>query len=166
LQSSLTLLTLSTPLEFLLCAFIGGFIEFIPWLTGVELGKFHLMGDHTVSSSFTSLDDVAGFLAHVLTALPAESLHNATFRIEGDRTSLASIGALYEARDAPVPVVHVSELPEGFVKQTFLQSKFDEGRLSSGWDNYEDKDIPETADSGNKIWEGHKWRSVREVLGL
>ncbi|KIJ60112.1 hypothetical protein HYDPIDRAFT_183740 [Hydnomerulius pinastri MD-312] len=144
----------------------GVFMQFIPWLTGVELGKFHLMGKHTAPSSFTALEDVAGFTAHVLTTLPAESLHNATFRIQGERTSLAAVGALYEARNPPVPVVHVTELPEGFVKQTFLQSKFEEGRLSSGWDNSTDADVPENADSGNKAWEGHKWKTVREVLGL
>ncbi|KAN0094616.1 hypothetical protein V8E55_002903 [Tylopilus felleus] len=110
----------------------GVFMEFIPWLTGVELGKFHLMGKHTAPSSFTSLDE------------------------QGERRSLASIGALYEARNPPVPVAHVAELPEGFVKQTFLQRKFEEGRLSSGWDNYLDKDVPENAGSGNKAWEGHK----------
>ncbi|KAH7883987.1 hypothetical protein F5I97DRAFT_1813796 [Phlebopus sp. FC_14] len=144
----------------------GMFIEFIPWLTGVELGKFHLMGQHTVPSSFVALDDVAGFVAHVLTTLPESYLHNATFRLQGDRTSLADIGALYEARNPPVPVAHVTKLPEGFVKQTFLQSKFDQGRLSSGWDNFADKDVPEDADSGNKLWEGHKWKTVKEVLGL
>ncbi|KAG8220178.1 hypothetical protein J3R82DRAFT_1211 [Butyriboletus roseoflavus] len=108
----------------------------------------------------------AGFIAHVLTTLPASSLHNATFRIQGERIPLASIGALYEARNPPVPVVHVTELPEGFVKQTFLQSKLREGRCSSGWDNYIDNDVLENADSGNKAWEGHKWRSVKEVLAL
>ena len=65
-----------------------------------------------------------------------------------------------------MPVVHVTKLPEGFVKQSFLQGQFEEGRLSSGWDNYIDKDVPKDADSGNKIWEGHKWKSVKEVLGL
>ena len=109
---------------------------------------------------------LVGFIAHVLTTLPPSSLHDATFRIQGERTSLASIGALYEARIPPVPIAHVTELPEGFVKQTFLQNKFEQGRLSSGWDNYIDKDVPENADSGNKAWEGHKWRSVKEVLGL
>lgn len=109
---------------------------------------------------------LAGFVAHVLTTLPNASLHNATFRIQGERTSIAAIGALYEARVPPVPVVHVKELPEGFTKQTFLQSKLAEGRISSGWDNYIDKDVPENADSGNKAWEGHKWKSVKEVLGL
>lgn len=109
---------------------------------------------------------LVGFIAHVLTTLPASSLHDATFRIQGERIPLASIGALYEARNPPVPITHVTELPEGFVKQTFLQSKFEEGRCSSGWDNYIDKDVPGNADSGNNAWEGHKWRSVKEVLGL
>ena len=107
-----------------------------------------------------------GFVAHVLTTLPPSSLHDATFRIQGERTSLSSIGALYEARIPPVPVAHLIELPEGFVKQTFLQSNFEKGKLSSGWDNYNDKDVPENADSGNKVWEGHKWKSVKEALGL
>ena len=109
---------------------------------------------------------LTGFIAYVLTTLPASSLHDVTFRIQGDRRSLASVGALYGARVPPVPIAHVTELPEGFVKQTFLQKKFDQGRSSSGWDNYIDKDVPENADSGNKAWEGHKWRSVEEVLGL
>ena len=117
---------------------------------------------HLTHEPFFSL----GFIAHVLTTLPASSLHNATFRIQGERRSLASIGAIYEARNPLVPVAHVAELPEGFVKQTFLQRKFEEGRLSSGWDNYLDKDVPENADSGNKAWEGHKWRAAKEVLGL
>ncbi|KAG9314731.1 hypothetical protein JVU11DRAFT_5540 [Chiua virens] len=89
-----------------------------------------------------------------------------TFRLQGERTSLAAIGALYEARDPPVPTVHVTELPAGFDKQTFLQKKFEQGRLSVGWDNYADKDVPENAGTGNKAWEGHKWKSVKEVLGL
>ncbi|KIK97895.1 hypothetical protein PAXRUDRAFT_135384 [Paxillus rubicundulus Ve08.2h10] len=146
--------------------YTGVFMEFIPWLTGVDLGKFHLMGKHTAPSSFTALDDVAGFVAYVLTTLPPSSLHDATFRIQGERTSLAAIGALYEARNPPVPVAHVTELPGGFVKQTFLQNKFEEGRLSSGWDNFLDKDVPENAGSGNEAWEGHRWKTVKEALGL
>ncbi|KAI6112376.1 hypothetical protein EDD17DRAFT_762354 [Pisolithus thermaeus] len=144
----------------------GMFIEFVPWLTGVELGKFHLLGQQNKLCSFTSLDDVSGFVAHALTTFPSSSLHDATYRIEGDRTSLEAIGALYEARVPPVPVVHVEKLPDGFDKQTFLQTKFAEGRLSVGWDNYLDKDVPENAASGNKGWEGHHWKTVKEVLGL
>ncbi|KAF9234956.1 hypothetical protein BU15DRAFT_89773 [Melanogaster broomeanus] len=146
----------------------GLFMEFIPWLTGVELGKFHLTGVLSLMSGINFADRplLTGFIAHVLTTLPSSSLHDATFRIQGERISLAAIGALYEARNPPVPVAHVTELPEGFTKQTFLQGQFAEGRGSSGWDNFLDKDVPEDADSGNKAWEGHKWKSVKEVLGL
>lgn len=42
------------------CLQCGLFIEFIPWLTGIELGKFHLLGEQTISASFSSLADVAG----------------------------------------------------------------------------------------------------------
>ncbi|KAI5994141.1 hypothetical protein EDD15DRAFT_2366671 [Pisolithus albus] len=142
------------------------FMEFIPWLTGVKLGKFHLLGQQNKPSSFTSLDDVSGFVAHALTTFPSSSLHDATYRIEGERTSLEAIGALYGARVPPLPVVHVDKLPDGFDKQTFLQTNFAEGRLSAGWDNYLDKDVPENAASGNKAWEGHHWKTVKEVLGL
>lgn len=144
----------------------GMFMEFIPWLTGVELGKFHLLGQQNKPSSFTSLDDVSGFVAHALTTFPSSSLHDATYRIEGERTSLEAIGALYEARVPPVPIVHVDKLPDGFDKQTFIQTNFAEGRLSAGWDNYLDKDVPENAASGNKAWGGHHWKTVKEVLGL
>ncbi|KAI6018326.1 hypothetical protein EDC04DRAFT_464263 [Pisolithus marmoratus] len=146
--------------------YCGVFIEFIPWLTAVELGRFHLLGQQNEPASFTSLDDVSGFVAHILTTFPPSSLHDATYRIEGDRISLEAIGALYEARSPPVPVVHLDKLPDGFDKQTYLQTKFAEGRLSVGWDNYLGRDFPENAASGNKAWEGHQWKTVREVLGL
>ncbi|KAI6015050.1 hypothetical protein F5J12DRAFT_890410 [Pisolithus orientalis] len=146
--------------------YCGMFMEFIPWLTGVELGKFHLLGQQNMPASFTSLDDVSGFVAHALTTFPSSSLHDATYRIEGDRTSLEDIGALYEGRDPPVPAVHVDKLPDGFDKQTFLQAKFAEGRISAGWDNYLNKDVPENAASGTKAWEGRHWKTVKEVLGF
>ncbi|KAG6334307.1 hypothetical protein ID866_4786 [Astraeus odoratus] len=146
--------------------YCGLFMEFLPWLTGVDLGKFHLLGEQNLPASFTALDDAAGFTAHILTTLPPSSLNNATFRIQGERTSLAAIGALYEARVPPVPIIRVDKLPDGFDKQTFLQTNFAQGRSSTGWDNYLDKDVPEIADSGNKAWEGHEWKTIKDVLGL
>jgi hypothetical protein len=69
---------------------------------------------------------------------------------------------LYASKN--IPVEHVTSLPEGYTKQAFLQGLFDQGRGSSGWDNYTDKDVPENADSGNVAWPGHQWKSVKEVL--
>ncbi|KAH7921247.1 NAD(P)-binding protein [Leucogyrophana mollusca] len=141
----------------------GLFMEFIPWLTGVDHGKFHILGKGDKPISTTSLDDVSGFIAYILTSLPPSKLQNATFRIEGERTSLAAIGALYAPK---VPTAHVTELPEGFTKQTFLHGQIEKGRLSSGWNNYTDSDEPENAASGNAAWAGHQWKSVKEALGL
>lgn len=144
--------------------YTGMFVEFIPQFTGVDTGKFLVLGKGDASFSTTSLDDVAGFTAHVLTSLLPAKLHDATFRIEGERTSFNKVGALYASKN--IPVEHVTSLPEGYVKQTLLQGLFEQGRGSSGWDNYADKDIPENAHSGNAAWLGHQWKSVKEVLEL
>jgi hypothetical protein len=144
--------------------YTGLFMEFIPQFTGVDTGKFLVLGKGDASFSTTALDDVAGFTAHVLTSLPSAKLHDATFRIEGERTSFNRVGALYASKN--IPVEHVTSLPEGYVKQTLLQGLFEQGRGSSGWDNYADKDIPENAHSGNAVWPGHQWKSVKEVLEL
>jgi len=106
----------------------------------------------------------AGFIAHVLTSLPPAKLHDVTFRIQGERTSLNAVGALYASKN--IPVEHVAALPEGYTKQTALQVLFDQGRASAGWDNYADTDVPENADSGNAAWPGHQWKTVKEVLAL
>lgn len=144
--------------------YTGIFMEFIPQFTGVDTGKFLVLGKGDASFSTTALDDVAGFSAHVLTSLPPAKLHDATFRVEGERTSFNKVGALYASKN--IPVEHVTSLPEGYVKQTLLQGLFEQGRGSSGWDNYADKDIPENAHSGNAAWPGHQWKSVKEVLEL
>lgn len=144
--------------------YTGMFIEFIPQFTGVDTGKFLVLGKGEASFSTTALDDVAGFTAHVLTSLPPAQLHDATFRIEGERTSFNKVGALYASKN--IPVEHVTSLPEGYVKQTLLQGLFEKGLGSSGWDNYADKDFPENANSGNAAWPGHQWKSVKEVLEL
>lgn len=84
---------------------------------------FHFSGRYLgqVSTAFMQLTHEPFSLQSLsLTTLPPSSLRNVTFRVQGERTSLASIGALYEARDPPVPVAHVTELPEGFSKQTFI----------------------------------------------
>jgi hypothetical protein len=144
--------------------YTGMFMEFIPLFTGVDTGKFLILGKGDAFFSTTALDDVAGFTAHVLTSLPPAKLHDATFRVEGERTSFNKVGALYASKN--IPVEHVTSLPEGYVKQTLLQGLFEQGRGSSGWDNYADKDVPEDAHSGNAAWPGHQWKTVKEILEL
>lgn len=48
-------------------------------------GKVTIGGEGKSPISFTARVDIARFVAHVLTALPAERLANSSFRIEGER---------------------------------------------------------------------------------
>lgn len=73
---------------------------------------------------------------------------------------------MYEAADPPIPVIRVDKLPDGSERQTLAQNKFSRGHGSTGWDYYLDRDVPENAGSGNKVWEGHRWKTIREVLDL
>jgi hypothetical protein len=57
-------------------------LEELGW--NLKEGKI-VMGQGEAPVSTTSINDVARFAAHVLTALPAAQLRNAKFRIEGDR---------------------------------------------------------------------------------
>lgn len=52
----------------------------------LENGKVTINGKGDALVSFTARTDLARFVAHVLTALPAERLANRVFRIEGERT--------------------------------------------------------------------------------
>lgn len=49
-------------------------------------GKATVAGNGNAEISFTSTRDIARFVAHVLTALPASKLENSFFAIEGERT--------------------------------------------------------------------------------
>lgn len=48
-------------------------------------GKVTIGGEGKAPISFTTRTDIARFVGHVLTKLPAERLANSVFRIEGDR---------------------------------------------------------------------------------
>ena len=48
-------------------------------------GKVTIGGEGKAIISFTTRTDIAHFVGHVLTVLPAERLANSIFRIEGDR---------------------------------------------------------------------------------
>jgi hypothetical protein len=48
-------------------------------------GKIVIHGEGDALVTTTSINDVARFAAHILTALPAAQLKDAKFRIEGDR---------------------------------------------------------------------------------
>jgi len=61
-------------------------------------GKVAIGGSGNEPISWTSIPDVARFVAHVLTALPKKELEWRIFRIEGDRHSFNSLIASFEKR--------------------------------------------------------------------
>ncbi|KAH9989375.1 NAD-P-binding protein [Russula compacta] len=64
----------------------------------VRSGKVSVGGDGNTQISFTSVPDIARYLSHVLTHLPAEQLKNRSFAIAGDTKSFNEIFKAYETK--------------------------------------------------------------------
>lgn len=146
----------------------GFFIEGIPWLTGLgSSGTIHILGKGDTQGSWTSTSDISGFLAYVLTTLPPSELNNTIFRLQGDRKSLREITALY-GKNVPVKY-HTdavsSDLPDADYI-SLIQGFLEKGWTSSGWDAKAKEDNEPSADSGNKLWKGHEWKTVETALNL
>ncbi|KAG1731120.1 hypothetical protein EDD22DRAFT_982591 [Suillus occidentalis] len=140
----------------------GLFHDFVPWLTALtDTGKFHIVSKGDMPGSFTAISDVAGYVAHILTTQPPSRLLDVEVRIEGQRTS---------ALGDYVPVVHCDALPtEGVLAadvRTRYQQGFDVGKASCGWNPDTEIDDAELASKDNSLWEGHRWLTIGEVLGL
>ncbi|KAJ7638123.1 hypothetical protein B0H17DRAFT_1164025 [Mycena rosella] len=145
--------------------FVGNFTEFIPWLVGyADHGKIRIVGKGEVRVSFTSIGDIAGYVAYVLTTLPASELENRIFRIEGDRASLNDLGLLFTTS-----VEHVDEITgdDGFLK-TLLLGLVDTGAGSTGWDEATKTEGlgSQAAGSANALWPGHQWKTIKDVHNL
>lgn len=146
----------------------GLFHDFVPWLTALtETGKFHIVGKGDTTGSFTAISDVAGYVAHILTTQPLSRLLDVEVHIEGQRATLLEISTLYKGS---VPVVHCDALPtEGVLAadvRTRYQQGFDVGKASCGWNPDTETDDAELASKDNSLWEGHRWLTIGEVLGL
>jgi len=144
----------------------GLFIEDNPFVNAVsEKGTFYVLKPGDKPFSLTSLSDIGDFLAYALTTLPPPKLNDATFRIEGDRLSLAELGAVYGELKS-VPVEHVDQVPDdlslaGFIN--YIGKEFNSGAGAATWDHVQGKDLG-TGALSNGLWEGHAWKSVRDVF--
>ncbi|OCB83958.1 NAD-binding protein [Sanghuangporus baumii] len=61
-------------------------------------GEFSIPGSGTAPISWTATEEVAQFIAHVLTTFPREKIEWRTFQIEGERINLKEIVASWEKR--------------------------------------------------------------------
>jgi hypothetical protein len=129
-------------------------------------GKYHIVGKGDKPITTTSIADVSGFLAHILTTQPLSALSNSYHRLQGSRLTMTQI-----AHALNLTPTYVDEVPNteseggesGF--QTTLQKMFETGRGSIGWDYARGVDDESLAGSGNKGWEGHVWKTVGDVHG-
>ncbi|KAJ6541443.1 hypothetical protein B0H19DRAFT_1381125 [Mycena capillaripes] len=143
----------------------GIFAEYIPWLfLNAETKKINIVGKGEAPLSATAIPDVAGFVAHVLTTLPSAELENKMFRIEGERTKANDLGALFKTG-----VEYVTEIPGdmGDIK-TSVATGLDSGLGSTGWSAVTKSEGTgdAAANSANKLWPGHHWKTIKEVHGL
>ncbi|KII86363.1 hypothetical protein PLICRDRAFT_43951 [Plicaturopsis crispa FD-325 SS-3] len=147
--------------------YIGTFSELLPWVVALEeTGKFNLVGKGQTPFTATSMSDIGGFVAYTVTHLPASQLANATFRIQGARTTILEVSKLYEGK---YPVVHVDAIPDDVPLAEFrtgMQLAIEQGIVSTAWVPKENKEGPEAGDSSNKLWPGHVWKDVKASLNL
>ncbi|KAJ7751903.1 hypothetical protein DFH07DRAFT_825835 [Mycena maculata] len=145
--------------------YTGMFTEWVPWLVGYsDHGKFRVVGTGEVPISITSISDIAGFVAHVLTTLPPSELENRAFRLEGDRKSLKELGLLFKTTVEQVDLITGEA---GDVK-TRLMTIVDTGAASTGWDeaNKVEGSGSNAAGSARAFWPGHQWKTVKDVHNL
>ncbi|KAJ7311550.1 hypothetical protein DFH08DRAFT_822658 [Mycena albidolilacea] len=146
--------------------FNGMITESLPFLVGFDKDhrKITLVGRGDAAVSFTSIADIAGFVAYVLTTLPPSELANRTFRIQGDRATMNELGPIFKAE-----VQHTDKIagPMGEFK-TMMLLLTDTGVGSTGWDAEKkaERSGSEAAGSANALWPGHHWRSIKEVHNL
>ncbi|KAJ7352397.1 hypothetical protein DFH08DRAFT_858788 [Mycena albidolilacea] len=145
--------------------YTGLFIEYIPWLVDYSSGsKIKVIGKGEAPLSVTSVADIAGFVAHVLTTVPPSELENRSLRLEGERTSLNDL-----AVQLKTSVERVDSIGgEGGEFKTALQLNIGSGGGSTGWNvvNKVEGTGSNAAGSGNALWPGHQWQSIKEVLKL
>jgi hypothetical protein len=143
---------------------VGWFLEWLPWIATLGGdGKFYIVGKGDRPISWTALSDISGFVAHVFTTLPAESVKNVSFRTQGDRVSLNELGVR-----SGMEVLHVEALPEGMPHaylRNLLMKAADEGRGSTGWDVATESDKPELAVRDHALWPDHKWVVAKDMYG-
>ncbi|KAH7906320.1 hypothetical protein BJ138DRAFT_1175000 [Hygrophoropsis aurantiaca] len=138
----------------------GLFMHYIP--------MFLILGKGKTPASFPAIENIGGFLAHVLTTFPPSKLHNAVFRLEGQRSTMSEISELYSDRNPAEYVESIpSDIPLHQVRE-YLQSLFELGACSTGWDPAKGKELEgdEVAGSANVHWKAHQWKTVKEVPNI
>ncbi|KAJ7826917.1 hypothetical protein B0H14DRAFT_2816517 [Mycena olivaceomarginata] len=120
--------------------YTGMFAESIPWIVDYSEGsKIKIVGKGDTPVSVTSIPDIAGFVAH---------LEDRILRLEGDRTTLSGLAALFNTS----------------IEHNVMAT----GAGSTGWDGVKKAEGTgsNAAGSANALWPGHQWQSIKEIYKL
>jgi len=124
--------------------------------------KFTVPGEGNAPISFTSYQDAARFVSHVLTHLPREKLEFAKFPIEGDRTSFNEIAASYEkVTGKKLEIVHT---PRAYFEEAASKEGGDMAALLLGWDTGKGVVAPTTEETANSLYPDWEPKKVIDVL--
>ncbi|CAK5280815.1 unnamed protein product [Mycena citricolor] len=144
--------------------FTGLFIEFVPWAVNynAEAKKLYVVGKAEGPVSVVSSADIGDFLAHIFTHQPASALENKVLRIEGERLQgFRSLGPLFGAEVVTVKAME-GELAHF---KDMLMGLADQGMATTGY-GVKGVSDEEASKSGNALWAGHQWKTVKDVFGL
>jgi uncharacterized protein YbjT (DUF2867 family) len=129
-----------------------------------------IVGEGVSKITMTTRDDVARFVAHILTSSPPSTLKGQVIRLSGDAQSMLSIKALYEETHPGVTISAIHITPEEKKKKleslTSLPPKFKEMIpfliwLLEGWD----RGMGEIGEPlSNGMWEEWNPKSVRDIV--
>ncbi|KAK7460418.1 hypothetical protein VKT23_009138 [Stygiomarasmius scandens] len=104
------------------------------------------------------------FIAHVTTTLPLSRLSNSHFRLEGECLTIRQIA---ERLNKPIEYVQTIPGPNSEFRTAIL-GQCEKGAGSTGWDHLKQEENPrdseEGAGSANKLWEGHVWKKLEDVV--
>ncbi|KAK7460424.1 hypothetical protein VKT23_009143 [Stygiomarasmius scandens] len=147
--------------------FTGLWHQYVPYTFGYDTNqKINILDKGEIPISLTALEDIGGFIAYALTTLPLSKLSNAHFRLEGDRLTTRQI-----AEKLNKPVEYVQAIPGSDSElRTAIVGNFKTGAGSTGWDPVKQQENPRDSEDGagsaNKLWEGHVWKKLEDVVRL
>ncbi|ORY24892.1 major facilitator superfamily domain-containing protein [Naematelia encephala] len=138
----------------------GGFFEWIHlFLRDMATQKLIITGEGNTEIAFTSVHDIAGFTAHVLTALPATELPGRTFRIAGSTSTISKLIEAVHGNTGRSEVLHqtIKEALEAWRSKhdflAWLRVEIELGRV---------KPNPGGQPLDNHLWDGWSGESAEK----
>ncbi|KAF9009273.1 hypothetical protein BDZ89DRAFT_1078593 [Hymenopellis radicata] len=129
--------------------------EFLPGIVSnpAKPGEFVIAGNGDARFSLTSTSDIAGYVAHILTALPLSDLENSVLLIEGQSMSLNEAAALYNKKPTYISLESLEE--PSLLSISALSMQAGQGPAEV---------VEARSGRSNALWPGHVWKQLKDVV--